>query len=623
MIRQTVALVVLAALLGACAAPPAEVNPNAPGGFHIVQAGDTFESVASQHQVDTASLLQLNKLAPDASLRAGQALALPAPGTTLPGAAPPAAPANSVAGSAANPAAAAPPVLPAPATNATPAAPGASVAPASRAGEGPATTAPLEDGANPGAAAAAVPSPTVEVRPAPPSPLSAEWLELQRSRIDDAIRGIGDLYTDTLERPYGIVIVAVAGLIGAFVAFQVVLWLGKEVVLASLPLARRLRFIGHELVLNVWYAAWWAGLAFYVPAEKGWRLARPWVEPRARSVARVARERGTVWSRRAWAWLQEHGTQAAIAIRDEAIDALEELALKRPILRGVADRLQSLAYQRETHALRTRVSTPALEVWPPAETALIAAMRSGSISVEFAPVLAADGTVAALDASLRWSRPDGSVIGDARLASAIERPGNTQAQRASLELVLGEAAQRVAAASEGDPRSVVVSVGRPQFYDPTLFAILRRVLQRTTIPPEALELSVDERGILADLDAAAEVLGELNEFGVRTSVRDFGALTSEQLRALQVTSVSIDFWNSRRDERVSRYVSESVRTAQQAGLTVTAARAEMPEEIEFARALGCERITSPRPEAAPAAPAEVPAAAPTEADEASPLSAAA
>jgi len=127
------------------------------------------------------------------------------------------------------------------------------------------------------------------------------------------------------------------------------------------------------------------------------------------------------------------------------------------------------------------------------------------------------------------------------------------------------------------------------------------------VPPEALELSVDERAILADLDAASEVLGELNEFGVRTSVRDFGALTGEQLGALQVSGVSIDFWNSRRDERVSRYVSESVRTARQAGLVVTADRAEMPEEIEFARSLGCERLTGPRAEAPPAPAEERPA----------------
>ncbi|MCC6237126.1 MAG: EAL domain-containing protein [Dehalococcoidia bacterium] len=593
MTRHIMAYVVLAAFLGACATPPAEVNPNAPGGFHIVQAGDTFESIAGQHQVDTASLLLLNKLPPEASLRAGQPLALPAPGTISTSGAPPAAASTAAS---AGPAAPAAPV--APAAEATRAA--EAVEPAAGG------TAPLDAPSVDAPIAAA--SPTVEVRPAPPSPLSAEWLELQRSRINDAIQGLRDLYTDTLERPYGIVIVALAGLVGAFVAFQVALWLGKELVLALLPLARRLQFIGHELVLNVWYAAWWAGLAFYVPAEKGWRLVRPWVEPRARALAELARERGTVWSRRTWAWLQEHGRQAAIAIRDEAIDALEELALKRPILRGVADRLQSLAYQRETHALRTRVpGSPTLEVWPPAETALIAAMKSGSIAVHFTPVLGVGEAVAALDASLRWSRPDGTVVGDARLASAIERPGYTQAQRASLELVLGDAARRVADASEDGPRSVVVNIGRPQFSDPTLFAILRRVLQQTSVPPEALELSVDERAILADLDAASEVLGELNEFGVRTSVRDFGALTGEQLGALQVSGVSIDFWNSRRDERVSRYVSESVRTARQAGLVVTADRAEMPEEIEFARSLGCERLTGPRAEAPPAPAEERPA----------------
>jgi EAL domain-containing protein (putative c-di-GMP-specific phosphodiesterase class I) len=234
-----------------------------------------------------------------------------------------------------------------------------------------------------------------------------------------------------------------------------------------------------------------------------------------------------------------------------------------------------------------------LEVWPPAEERLLEALTTGALDVQFTPLLdVSTVTVAALDSALQWTRPNGEMISESRLATAIERPGYTRIQRAVTARLL-EAASRRAADSTGSSTEVAVvavNLGRSQFYDATLLPAMRRALDEGAIEPSQLEIGVDEQAVISDLPAATEILNQLSRLGVRTTVRDFGALTGDELRQLNVTGVTIDFWNSRRDERASRYVAETVRTAHGVGIPVTATRAEMPEEVEFARSLQVERL---------------------------------
>jgi EAL domain-containing protein (putative c-di-GMP-specific phosphodiesterase class I) len=424
----------------------------------------------------------------------------------------------------------------------------------------------------------------------PPQPRSREWRDAQMQRARAAI-------DDIRAREGGIFFLAGAGLVGGFIALQVLFWLARELVLTIAFLLRKLGAIGHEIGLNVWYAAWWAGLALWIPVRAIWRLVGPVLGPRLRALGRFALNHGTASSRAAARRAQALGRRAAIAVRDEAIDALEELALRRPSLRGVSAKVQQMAY-RESRATRSRLPLAATEAWPPSEQALLDALQRGALSVGFAPVfdIAGDGTVA-IEATHRWERPGAGSVPGARLAMAVERPGYTRIQRALLEHTLREAAARIAVEPRGATLpTVMVPLGRAQLLDPTLFGIVRAAVGEADIFPSQLDLGVDERAVLADPVAASEVLARLRELGVATHLREFGALTPEQIDRLPVLGVTIDFWNSRHDKRIEAYVAESVRTARAAGLPVTALRAETPDEIEFARSLGCERLTGTLPE---------------------------
>lgn len=436
-------------------------------------------------------------------------------------------------------------------------------------------------------------SPDSSPAPLAPKPLSEEWraAQLERARA---------LIDDIRAREGGIFFLGGAGLVGGLLALQVLIWLAREIVLTCALVGRKLGPVGHDLGLNVWYAALWLGLLFWIPSRALWRVLRPAVQPRARAAGRFALQHGTTWSRRGARWAQAQGKRAAIAIRDEAIDALEELALKRPTLRGISEKVQGLAY-KESRAMRSRLPSAHAEAWPPTEQELLDALGDGSLSVQFGPLLDMTAlTVAAVESSLSWERAATGPVPANRLGAVLERPGYTRVQRALLERTLRDACARLETSSDDPPRLVAVSIGRSQFFDPTLFATLRTVLQESGAAAAGLELGIDERTVLSDLAAAGEVLARLRETGVRMNLHEFGALTAEQLRDLPVSGVTVDFWNSRHDERIEAYVVESVRTARAAGLPVTAARAETPSEIEFARSLGCERLASAGPARLPA-----------------------
>ena len=254
--------------------------------------------------------------------------------------------------------------------------------------------------------------------------------------------------------------------------------------------------------------------------------------------------------------------------------------------------------------MRAHLPTGASEAWPPSEQELLTALENGNLSVRFAPMLDMTAvSVAALESTLAWDRGGPDPVPAARIHMVVERPGYTRIQRALLDHVLRHACARIAAdaPTQATP-ALALLLARTQFFDPTLFSAVRAALEESGATPGQLELGVDERAVLSDLPAAAEVLTRLRELGVRTNLRGFGALTLEQLQSLPVSAVTVDFWNSRHDERIESYVADSVRTAHAAGLPVTAARAETPAEIEFARALGCDRLANATAEHVPATP---------------------
>jgi EAL domain-containing protein (putative c-di-GMP-specific phosphodiesterase class I) len=241
---------------------------------------------------------------------------------------------------------------------------------------------------------------------------------------------------------------------------------------------------------------------------------------------------------------------------------------------------------------RARAGSEEAEAWPPSEGALLRALKDGEIVVDFRPVVAVDGgALVAIESTLRWERPSGPVR-EQRLIAAVERHGQTRIQHALVEAQLREAARVLTAARAGRHPELRVSVPltRSQFGDPALASVLRGALDESGAPAEALEIGVEERAVASDLAGAASVIAALRGQGVRVSLRGYGSLDAEQVQRLGVTEVTVDFWGSVRDRGTEDFVKDTVRSAHELGLTVTATGAETPEEVVLVKELGCERV---------------------------------
>ena len=258
-------------------------------------------------------------------------------------------------------------------------------------------------------------------------------------------------------------------------------------------------------------------------SRSGSRRARPGRSPargsrRARaSFGKYALEHGTVWSRRAALWAQVQGKRAAIAVRDEAIDALEELSLSRPSLRGVSDKLQELAY-KDSRAIRARTARGARRSVAAERARAARRPRRGQPERALRAAARHDGC--------GRGRARGLVeLGTRRLGRGAEHapcgadrttPATRGFNAPCWSACSREAAHGFRSRASDTEQSVVVPLGRTQFFDPTLFAALRIVLQDSKADPSRLELGIDERAVLSDLAPPGEVLARLRETGVRT-----------------------------------------------------------------------------------------------------------
>jgi diguanylate cyclase (GGDEF)-like protein len=102
--------------------------------------------------------------------------------------------------------------------------------------------------------------------------------------------------------------------------------------------------------------------------------------------------------------------------------------------------------------------------------------------------------------------------------------------------------QRRAWADAGRELTMAVNLSAPNLLDSRLPDDVRRLLEETATPPDALRLEVTETGIMVDPARAGEVLKRLAEIGVGLSLDDFGTGHSSlaHLKRLPVSEMKID-----------------------------------------------------------------------------------
>jgi diguanylate cyclase (GGDEF)-like protein len=231
---------------------------------------------------------------------------------------------------------------------------------------------------------------------------------------------------------------------------------------------------------------------------------------------------------------------------------------------------------------------PSLDV----ELALRRAINDDRLVLHYQPkVELPSGRVAGVEALLRWRHPSGGLLlPDAFLPIAEENgmmPSIT-------EWVLLEAcaqSRQWLDRGAGEVR-VAVNLLPSQFGPKRIPELVERVLRFTKLPPELLELEINERATLLDPDAMQQDLASLRELGVRCVIDDFGGAGNlDYLDRLEVDALELDRRHVQGIGRDgSKVVTAVLAMGRSLGIETRVEGVETAEQLAFVRASGAHAV---------------------------------
>lgn len=218
----------------------------------------------------------------------------------------------------------------------------------------------------------------------------------------------------------------------------------------------------------------------------------------------------------------------------------------------------------------------------------------GEFELHFQPILRlADHRVVAVEALLRWRRPDGSYVSPAQFIPVCEESGLIVPIGAWVLDTAAQAHARLAAIGRDDI-AIAVNVSAVQFEADMHAGTIRNLFERHGLPPRALHLELTESVLLRRPEEARSLMGALRDEGLCLSIDDFGTGFSSMayLRELPLDHLKIDRAFVRdvtRDARSAAICRAFIALGQGLGLSVIAEGVEEAEQLAWLRAHGCDQ----------------------------------
>ncbi len=227
--------------------------------------------------------------------------------------------------------------------------------------------------------------------------------------------------------------------------------------------------------------------------------------------------------------------------------------------------------------------------------------------VHFQPIVEVEsGSLAGVEALVRWEHPDVGVIPAQRFVPVAERAG----------LLLPLDVDTLRTASEfrrdlsinTDQLRVTLNLAASELIRPGLVDTLREILDQTGLPTDHLEVELAEEALQADSETIAATVRELHAAGISISIDDFGSNEEmlKLLRNLPVDRVKIDLSSvpvllnpDPTDEEIAELqrtkadaeamIERAVVQAQSWGVGVGAKRVESIEHLRLLRQMDITR----------------------------------
>ena len=228
-----------------------------------------------------------------------------------------------------------------------------------------------------------------------------------------------------------------------------------------------------------------------------------------------------------------------------------------------------------------------------AHTELRTALAEKQFTMHYQPIVALDGApLTRFEALVRWAHPERGLLLPSEFLPLMDQAGSA--------LVLGQWIIDTVCAQLAEwralwdgPLAVSVNLSHREFWSDRLVPIVTEALARHDVPAECLILEITESSIMADPEAAREVMQQLREVGVHLHIDDFGTGRSSltALRAFPVDALKIDRSFVREidvDARATELVRVIVGMGLTLGLDVVAEGVETGEQAVQLRGMGCQ-----------------------------------
>jgi len=225
------------------------------------------------------------------------------------------------------------------------------------------------------------------------------------------------------------------------------------------------------------------------------------------------------------------------------------------------------------------------------DTGLRRALERDELTLHFQPQARVDDhRLFGAEALVRWTAPDGELIGPGRFIALAEEAGLIHAIG---RWVLREACRQARQWElQGWPLRVSVNLSGLQIVQGDIVADVQRTLTESGLSPERLELEITEGSVVDHADAGLERLHALRRLGVTLAVDDFGTGYSSlaYLKRLPVQSLKIDqafVADLPEDPDDQTIVAAILSIAERLALDVIAEGVETAEQLATLKALGC------------------------------------
>ncbi|HEY2814038.1 MAG TPA: EAL domain-containing protein [Acidimicrobiales bacterium] len=203
------------------------------------------------------------------------------------------------------------------------------------------------------------------------------------------------------------------------------------------------------------------------------------------------------------------------------------------------------------------------------------------------------GEIAGTEALVRWQHPEHGLMAPGEFVDLAEVSGMIQPlTRWAIRTAVQHAQSW---AHEGPPSvGVAVNLSVRNLYDAELTRWLSELLVETGFPPSLITLEITESEVMDDPFLAVEVLGQLHDLGVHTSIDDFGTGQSSlsYLKHLPIDEIKIDrsfvggMSTCASDATIVRAIID---LGHNLGLQVVAEGVEDDDMVTRLRSLGCDR----------------------------------